>query len=103
MFDCIIGFGGGSCLDLAKAISAMSVHPGHVRDYKQPAQINKSSVPIIQIPTTGGTGSELTKWCVISDTTPCERYNLSGLALLATVAYQRQNRLVSLLTQQLIV
>ena len=85
-FDSVIGFGGGSCLDMAKAISAMSVNSGHIRDYKQPKQINKSGVPIILIPTTGGTGSELTKWCVISDTKFFEKYNLSGLALVATAA-----------------
>ncbi|MEM9580822.1 MAG: iron-containing alcohol dehydrogenase, partial [Pseudomonadota bacterium] len=33
-FDCIIGFGGGSPMDTAKAVSFMSVNPGHVRDYK---------------------------------------------------------------------
>ena len=85
-FDCIIGFGGGSCLDLAKAISAMSVNSGHIRNYKQPKQINRPGVPIILIPTTGGTGSELTKWCVISDTKFHEKYNLSGLGLVATAA-----------------
>ena len=85
-YDCVIGFGGGSCLDIAKATSAMLVNLGHVRDYKHPQQINKTGVPIILIPTTGGTGSELTKWCVISDSKHYEKYNLSGLALVATAA-----------------
>jgi alcohol dehydrogenase class IV len=85
-FDCVIGFGGGSSLDMAKAISAMSKNPGHVRNYKQPAQINRTGVPIILLPTTAGTGSELTKWCVITDTKLNVKYNLSGLAFLATAA-----------------
>ena len=85
-FDCVIGFGGGSSLDMAKAISAMSKNHGHVRSYKQPAQINRAGVPIILIPTTAGTGSELTKWCVITDTKLNIKYNLSGLAFLATAA-----------------
>ena len=85
-FDCVVGFGGGSSLDIAKAISAMSKNPGHVRDYKQPAQVNQAGVPIILIPTTAGTGSELTKWCVITDTKLNVKYNLSGLAFLATAA-----------------
>jgi len=55
-YDCIIGFGGGSPMDAAKAISFMSVNPGHVRDYKAPAQIDRCGVPMICIPTTGGTG-----------------------------------------------
>lgn len=85
-FDCIIGFGGGSPMDAAKAISFMSVNPGHVRDYKAPYQIDRCGPPVIAIPTTGGTGSELTRWCVITDTALTEKYNLSGLACVATAA-----------------
>ncbi|SHI02686.1 iron-containing alcohol dehydrogenase [Marivita hallyeonensis] len=85
-FDCVIGFGGGSPMDTAKAISFMSVNPGHVRDYKAPTQIDRCGPPVILIPTTGGTGSELTRWCVITDTEKTEKYNLSGLACVATAA-----------------
>ena len=85
-YDCIIGFGGGSPMDTAKAISFMSVNPGHVRDYKAPTQIDRCGPPVILIPTTGGTGSELTRWCVITDTEKTEKYNLSGLACVATAA-----------------
>ncbi|MCK0097425.1 iron-containing alcohol dehydrogenase [Yoonia sp. F2084L] len=85
-FDCIIGLGGGSPMDAAKAISFMSVNPGHVRDYKAPRQIDRCGPPVILIPTTGGTGSELTRWCVITDTAQPEKYNLSGLACVATAA-----------------
>jgi alcohol dehydrogenase class IV len=85
-FDCLIGFGGGSPMDTAKAISFMSVNPGHVRDYKAPAQIDRCGPPVIAIPTTGGTGSELTRWCVITDTELTEKYNLSGLGCVATAA-----------------
>ena len=85
-FDCIIGLGGGSPMDTAKAISFMGVNPGHVRDYKAPTQIDRCGPPVILIPTTGGTGSELTRWCVITDTVKTEKYNLSGLACVATAA-----------------
>lgn len=85
-YDCVIGFGGGSPMDTAKAVSFMAVNPGHVRDYKAPTQIDRCGLPIVLIPTTGGTGSELTRWCVITDTKSPEKYNLSGLACVATVA-----------------
>lgn len=85
-YDCIIGLGGGSPMDTAKAISFMAVNPGHVRDYKAPTQIDRCGLPVILIPTTGGTGSEMTRWCVITDTEKTEKYNLSGLAAVATAA-----------------
>lgn len=85
-YDCVIGFGGGSPMDTAKAVSFMAVNPGHVRDYKAPKQIDRCGVPIVLIPTTGGTGSEMTRWCVITDTQSPEKYNLSGLACVATAA-----------------
>ena len=85
-YDCVIGFGGGSPMDTAKAISFMAANGGHVRDYKAPFQIDQCGVPVILIPTTGGTGSELTRWCVITDTVKIEKYNLSGLACVATAA-----------------
>lgn len=85
-FDCVVGVGGGSPMDTAKAISFMSVNMGHVRDYKAPNQIDLCGPPVILIPTTGGTGSELTRWCVITDTENTEKYNLSGLACVATAA-----------------
>lgn len=85
-YDCVIGFGGGSPMDVAKAVSLRAVNPGHVHDYKAPTQITRSGVPIILIPTTGGTGSGVTRWCVISDTASPEKYNLSGPACVATAA-----------------
>ena len=85
-YDCVIGFGGGSPMDTAKAISFLSVNPGHVRDHKAPAQIDRCGPPVIAVPTTGGTGSELTRWCVITDTERQEKYNLSGLACVPTAA-----------------
>ena len=86
LYDCIIGLGGGSPMDTAKAISFMSVNDGRICDYKAPFQIDLCGPPVILIPTTGGTGSELTRWCVITDTENTEKYNLSGLACVATAA-----------------
>jgi alcohol dehydrogenase class IV len=68
--DSIIGIGGGSTIDLAKAISGLATNLGSVKDYLEGVgrgwQIEKESVPHIAVPTTAGTGSEVTKNAVIS-------------------------------------
>ena len=45
--DCVIGFGGGSPLDSAKAIAVLAVHGGHMRDYKTPHLQQQAGLPII--------------------------------------------------------
>lgn len=68
-FDMVIGLGGGSALDLAKVASAMAVHEGNVADYLNLSgtrKISKKGLPMILIPTTSGTGSEVTNIAVLS-------------------------------------
>ena len=66
--DAVIGFGGGSPIDTAKAIAVLSQHSNNIQDYKPPGTFDKKSLPIIAIPTTAGTGSEVTHHSVIIDT-----------------------------------
>ena len=66
--DSLIGFGGGSSMDLAKAVALMANHPGNVSDYSvNEGGIKKinETVPVIAIPTTSGTGSEVSSGSVI--------------------------------------
>lgn len=64
--DFIIGIGGGSPLDSAKAIAAMAVNEGSIADYNG-KEITGEILPLAAIPTTAGTGSEATKFTVITD------------------------------------
>jgi alcohol dehydrogenase class IV len=67
--DAVIGFGGGSCIDAAKAVSVMAVHAGYIGDYMGGNKLfDKAPVPLIAIPTTAGTGSEVTSVTVITNT-----------------------------------
>jgi len=67
--DLVIGLGGGSALDLAKLAGGISTHPGIVKDYLNltaTRKITKKGIPTILIPTTSGTGSEVTNIVVLS-------------------------------------
>jgi len=66
-FDCIIAFGGGSPIDSAKAISLLATKGGLIEDYKFPFINLENNIPIIAIPTTAGTGSEVTKFTIITN------------------------------------
>ncbi len=64
--DFIVGIGGGSVIDVAKAASILATNGGGVLDYWKGKQFLKPSIPFIAIPTTSGTGSEVTKNAVIT-------------------------------------
>ena len=65
--DFIIGIGGGSALDAAKAIAAFSANPSIApMDIYDPQKRTSSSLPIIAIPTTSGTGSEVTSFSILT-------------------------------------
>jgi alcohol dehydrogenase class IV len=85
-FDCLIGFGGGSSLDTAKAIAILAGGGGKMRDYKVPVQADRGAVPVIAIPTTAGTGSECTRFTVITDTERGEKMLIAGLGALPLAA-----------------
>ena len=68
--DGIVAVGGGAPMDVAKAIALMAHHPGHLFDYEDGAatrSIDRPIPPIVAIPTTAGTGSEVGRSAVISD------------------------------------
>jgi len=66
-YDIIIGIGGGSSLDVAKGASIMATNDGKVLDYAGTDLVPRSGLPKILIPTTAGTGSEVSRAFVISD------------------------------------
>ena len=89
--DCLIGFGGGSPIDTAKAIAILSHGRGadggqHMRDFKVPVSNDASRLPVIAIPTTAGTGSEATRFTVITDTERGEKMLIAGMAALPLAA-----------------
>lgn len=83
--DFIIGIGGGSPLDSAKAIAAMAVNEGSVADYNG-KEITGEILPLAAIPTTAGTGSEATKFTVITDSEKGIKMLLKGDVLVPKLA-----------------
>lgn len=80
-----IGIGGGSPMDAAKAIAAMLGHPGHITDYMG-KEFSRNMPAIVAIPTTAGTGSEATRFTIITDTKRGIKMLLKGDVLLPRLA-----------------
>lgn len=67
--DLVIGLGGGSNMDVAKVVAAAVAHGGSCADYFGENKVPGPTVPVFAVPTTAGTGSEVTAVAVIEDTT----------------------------------
>ena len=79
-FDSLVAIGGGSSIDTAKGMSVLFANGGKIRDWKVPAEIPQMGPPIVAIPTTAGTGSEVTRFTVVTDTETDEKMLIAGLA-----------------------
>src|SRR3954468_19018117 len=66
--DGVVAIGGGSPMDTAKAAAVAFANPGDVRDYAGYNQVPGPGLPLVAVPTTAGTGSEVTRVAVITDT-----------------------------------
>jgi alcohol dehydrogenase class IV len=76
--DSLVSLGGGSPIDTAKAIGMLSANQGKVRDYRVPQSIPLPGPTHVAIPTTAGTGSEVTRFTVITDSESGEKMLLAG-------------------------
>jgi len=93
--DLIIAIGGGSCIDLAKAVSALynlipneCLSEDSVREAVKKKEYlnNKNFIDVIAVPTTSGTGSEVTKWATIWDTDNLEKLSIDCTELFPKAA-----------------
>jgi len=89
--DCIIGFGGGAALDVAKAVALMATHDGDVLqyawDHPQVLPIKNALLYFVALPTTSGTGSEVGRSSVISHDTTHVKKVIFNPALLAKAVF----------------
>lgn len=88
--EAVIGIGGGSAMDTAKAVAVLYTNQGEIYDYLEVIgrgkQFVKPSLPVIAIPTTSGTGSEVTRNAVINETSKKVKVSLRSPWMLPKVA-----------------
>ncbi len=81
--DGLVALGGGSSLDTAKGVGVVIAHGGSILDYEYGGTpIIRRIPPLIAVPTTSGTGSEVTLWAVITDLERKIKFNVGGTALI---------------------
>ena len=84
--DLVIGIGGGSALDTAKAVAALATNAGSPLDYVGLNKLKARPLPTIAIPTTAGTGSEVTLWSVFTDDSRRLKVAIGGVLVYPSVA-----------------
>jgi alcohol dehydrogenase class IV len=85
-YGIIIGLGGGSGIDTAKGLSVLLAHGGRIEEYMGNEKIPGPGIPLITIPTTAGTGSEITKYAIYGDPEKGLKLGLISTYILARTA-----------------
>ena len=84
--DLVIGVGGGSCIDLAKCAALILTYGGKLEDYYGEFKIPAPILPVIAVPTTSGTGSEVTPVAVVSDSERTLKIGISSPYMIPAAA-----------------
>jgi alcohol dehydrogenase len=79
--DVLVAVGGGSCIDAAKAIAVLATRGGPITDYAGVGKVPGPLPPTVMVPTTGGSGSDVSQFCVITDTGRMTKATIGGRAL----------------------
>ncbi len=84
--DVIIGLGGGSVIDAAKAVAVVASNGGQILDYEGVDRVRTAIPPTVMCPTTAGTGADVSQFAVITDTTRRLKATLIGRALVPDIS-----------------
>ena len=85
-YDLLVGIGGGSSIDTAKGLSVLLAHGGNAQDYLGVNKVPKLGIPVFALPTTAGTGSEVTMIAVFGDSEKEAKSAIVSPYLLARLA-----------------
>lgn len=94
--DVVIGLGGGSALDAAKSIALLATNTGAIEDYEGKGKYNTAPLPVIAVPTTCGTASEVTWVSVVTHTERLFKMSIKGPAMFPAVALVDPDLLITL-------
>ena len=94
--DGLVAVGGGSSMDTAKAIGTLLTHGGHVQDWCGADKLERKITPLIAIPTTAGTGSEVTPFAVVTDSNTHVKLNIFDVKAAPDVALVDPSMLMGL-------
>ena len=83
--DVIIALGGGSVIDAAKGVAVLAANGGNILDYEGVDQATKPIPPLVMVPTTSGTGADVSQFCIVTDTTRGTKITIIGRALVPDV------------------
>ena len=84
--DALLAIGGGSCIDLAKAVAILSGNGGQILDYEGIDRATRPIPPMVMVPTTGGSGSDVSQFCVVTDTRRHFKVTIGGRALVPDIS-----------------
>ena len=84
--DALLAIGGGSCIDLAKAVAILSGNGGRILDYEGIDRATSPIPPMVMVPTTGGSGSDVSQFCVVTDTSRRLKVTIGGRALVPEIS-----------------
>jgi alcohol dehydrogenase len=84
--DVIVGIGGGSVMDAAKGVAILSGNGGSVLDYAGVDRVENPIPPMVMIPSTAGTGADVSQFCIVTDTTRLTKVTIMGRALVPDIS-----------------
>jgi alcohol dehydrogenase class IV len=84
--DVIVAIGGGSCIDAAKGVAILSGNGGRILDYAGVDLVGKPIPPLLMIPSTSGTGADVSQFCIVSDTARSVKITIMGRALVPDIS-----------------
>jgi alcohol dehydrogenase len=84
--DVLVAVGGGSCIDSAKAIAVLASRGGAIADYAGVGKVDGPLPPTVMVPTTGGSGSDVSQFCVVTDTARRMKTTIGARALVPDIS-----------------